>query len=134
MRAVLFGVVLALAACETEFAVPETSPNTPIQQQATTVTRTASQGVAAYQRVAQRVEPVAERFCRQLNPSAPRLFCDFRIAVDNNAKQPPNAFQSRERSGPPVLTFNINLLRTIQNDDEIAFILGHEEASFLLTT
>ncbi|MEO1551700.1 MAG: M48 family metalloprotease [Pseudomonadota bacterium] len=126
MRKLLLVALLALASCDTEFAVPETSPNAPITQQKSSVTRTAAQGVEAYRRVAQRVEPVAEQVCRQQNPSAPRIFCDFRIAVDNNTKQPPNAFQSRERSGRPVITFNINMLRTVRNDDEIAFILGHE--------
>lgn len=126
MRFLILAVVVGLAGCDTEFTVPNASPNSPLATEKPTITRSAEDGTAAYRRVAQRVEPYAEKVCRDLNPNANRLFCDFRMALDRRTNQPPNAFQSRDRSGQPVITFNINILRTIRNDDEIAFIIGHE--------
>jgi predicted Zn-dependent protease len=53
-------------------------------------------------------------------------FCDFTFQILNDPKQPPNAYQSIGKNGSPVITFNINMLRTVKNDHEIAFIMGHE--------
>lgn len=88
--------------------------------------RSGPDGQRAYARVARQVEPVAESICRQIHPSAPRNFCDFNVQVINDPRQPPNAFQSIGRDGRPVIAFNINMLRTVRNDHEIAFIFGHE--------
>ncbi|SDY61611.1 Peptidase family M48 [Jannaschia faecimaris] len=72
-----------------------------------------------------RVEPVAESLCRR---RAPNLNCDFKILVDPNRNAPPNAFQSLDRSGRPVLTFTQALIADARNADEIAFVIGHESA------
>lgn len=89
--------------------------------------------MVAFQRVSRRVEPEAERSCRELHPKARKQFCDFVIKVHNDPKQPPNAFQSVGKDGRPVITFNINMIRTIHNDHEIAFILGHETGHQIAT-
>lgn len=116
---------LALSACvTTEPAPPQTRPA--VKYEEPTVQRSASQAIANYRRVSARVEPVAERACRSIHPRVDPRFCDFNIQVLDNPKQPPNAFQSIGKDGRPVLTFNINMLRTVKNDHEIAFILGHE--------
>ncbi|MEM7439379.1 MAG: M48 family metalloprotease [Pseudomonadota bacterium] len=88
--------------------------------------RSGASGLTAYRRVTARMEPVAERICRDIHPRAPRKFCDFQVKVINDPRQPPNAFQSIGRDGRPIIAFNINMLRTIRNDHEIAFIFGHE--------
>ncbi len=126
MKRLILVAALGLGACDTEYAIPEVSTVTPITAQKTEVTRSANAGVAAFRRVASRVEPVAEATCRAENSQAAGRFCDFRLVVDNRPNQPPNAFQSIGKDGRPVITFNIAMLRTAQNDDELAFILGHE--------
>lgn len=111
-----------LAACVEPTQTP-TDKKKPTQQ---TVTRSAQSGLAAFNRVSRRVEPVAERSCRAIHKTAKPKFCDFVIKVHNDPNQPANAFQSIGRDGRPIITFNINMIRSIQNDHEIAFILGHE--------
>lgn len=75
--------------------------------------------------VVRAVEPVAERECRQ---RAPQLNCDFLIAVDPNPRAQPNAFQSEDAQGRPVLTFTVSLIGSVSNADEMAFVVGHEAA------
>jgi predicted Zn-dependent protease len=111
-----------LVACVEPTQTP-TEKKKPTQQ---TVTRSAQSGLAAFNRVSRRVEPIAERSCKELHKTSKTKFCDFVIKVHNDPKQPANAFQSIGRDGRPVITFNINMIRSIQNDHEIAFILGHE--------
>ena len=71
------------------------------------------------------VEPVAEALCRD---RAPDLNCDFNFAVDTNPKAPPNAFQTLDGTGRPLIAFSVSLLAQTRNADEIAFILSHEAA------
>ena len=75
--------------------------------------------------VVRAVEPVAERECRK---RAPSRNCDFKIVVDERKGQPANAFQSLDKSGRPVLTFNLALIASVRNRDELAFVVGHEAA------
>lgn len=114
------GAFLALAACNVETNAP------PPTQSAPQVTRTGSpQTVADFRAVVRRVEPVAERACRQMRP---RANCDFAISIDTRANQPPNAYQTYNSAGRPLLAFNTALLRQMRNRDEIAFALSHEAA------
>ncbi|MCV6593112.1 MAG: M48 family metalloprotease [Silicimonas sp.] len=116
---------LALTGCDTpsrNLPAPEPAPAAPPGK----VTRTGQpQTVADFRAVVRRVEPVAEATCRQLRPASN---CDFRIAIDTRRGQPPNAFQSYDRSGRPQLTFTAALLRQMRNRDEVAFALSHEAA------
>jgi Zn-dependent protease with chaperone function len=75
--------------------------------------------------VIERVEPVAEAECRAL---APHLNCDYQIAVDTRAGVPPNAFQTRDPTGRPIIGFTLALIMDARNPDELAFVLGHEAA------
>lgn len=117
---------LSLAVVLTACVVTDPGPvaQTPYEEPA--VQRSASEAIARYRRVTARVEPVAERACRDLYPRVRIEFCDFTFNVLNDPNQPPNAFQSIGRDGRPVITFNINMLRTVKNDHETAFIMGHE--------
>ncbi len=75
--------------------------------------------------VVRRVEPVAEAVCRQ---QAPRSNCDFQIVVDDRPGIPPNALQTLDRNGRPIIVFTLPLIADTRNQDEIAFILSHEAA------
>lgn len=75
--------------------------------------------------VVARVEPVAESYCRSVGVVRN---CDFRIVVDDRPGQPPNAFQTLDRMGRPVVGFTLALIADARNPDELAFVLGHEAA------
>lgn len=75
--------------------------------------------------VVERVEPVAEALCQKARP---RANCDFFIVVDDRPHQPPNAFQTLDADGRPVVGFTLALIADARNADEIAFVIGHESA------
>lgn len=77
-----------------------------------------------------RMEPVIERECvaRRSRP----INCDFHFVVDDRTNQPPNAFQTEDAQGRPVIGFTIALIARTRNQDEIAFVLGHEAAHHIL--
>ncbi|MDW4548338.1 M48 family metallopeptidase [Defluviimonas sp. D31] len=74
--------------------------------------------------VVSRMEPVIERECWNLGVGN----CDFRIVVDDRPGQPPNAFQTLDRSGRPIIAFTLPLIAEARNTDELAFVMGHEAA------
>ena len=78
---------------------------------------------AQFLRVVDRVEPVAERICSDVNV---RRDCDFLIVVDVAAGMPANAYQTVDNTGRPVIAFTTALLNDVQNDDELAFVMAHE--------
>ena len=123
-RGLLLGLPLVFAAaCQDVALTPAPQPDpAPVP----TVARTGSpQNLSDFTRVVARVEPVAERACRQ---SDPRANCDFFVRVDRDPRKQPNAFQSLSDSGRPVITFTETLIRQTLNDDELAFIFAHEAA------
>ena len=79
--------------------------------------------------VVQRVEPVAESYCRAQH-LAQR--CDFQIVINNHPHQPANAFQTVDKMGRPIIAFSLALIADARNADEIAFVLGHEAAHHIL--
>ncbi|MDJ0825242.1 MAG: M48 family metalloprotease [Rhodobacter sp.] len=81
--------------------------------------------VTNFTTVVRDVEPVAERVCRR---EVPGQNCDFLITVDTSPRQPPNAFQTVDRAGRPVIVLTVALIANMRNRDEIAFVLGHEAA------
>ncbi|EAR51488.1 hypothetical protein OG2516_17246 [Oceanicola granulosus HTCC2516] len=84
--------------------------------------RTAARNFIA---VVDAVEPVAERECSRRTRG---MNCDFLIVVDDRPGQPPNAFQTVDESGRPVIAFTLSLIAEARNRDEIAFVLAHETA------
>ena len=124
MRKIIVLISLALGAC-TEL------PTAPSQETTTTPAAVSSSASSArfsadnFIAVVDRVEPVAERICRA---KAPGLACDYQIIVDKRANLPPNAYQTVDRSGRPIIGFTVALIAEAQNQDELAFILGHEAA------
>jgi len=75
--------------------------------------------------VVNRMEPVIERECRLRRAAAN---CDFRIVVDDRPGQPPNAYQSLDATGRPIVAFTLPLIAEARNVDELAFVMGHEAA------
>lgn len=113
---------LALAACD--LAVPVGPSPAPYTQNAPTLP-TPQQAARNFSQVVADVQPVAEQECRS---RARDLNCNFVIRVDNDPRQPPNAYQSRASDGRPVLTFTIAMIADVANADELAFVMGHEAA------
>jgi len=120
----LLALCLALAACGTTYAVPQATAPGPV-----VVTGPAPQAPAGarsardFNRVGARVEVAAEAMCRE---QAPRANCDYLIGLETDPRMPPNAFQTLNEQGRPVIIVSANLLREMQSDDELAFVLSHE--------
>ncbi|MDB4842037.1 M48 family metalloprotease, partial [Planktomarina sp.] len=72
-----------------------------------------------------RMRPVVIETCKSTSPN---LNCDFLIAIDPNPNSAPNAFQTVNEAGQPILTFTLTLLEDMYNADEVAFVIGHEGA------
>ncbi|MEB8388103.1 M48 family metallopeptidase [Rhodobacteraceae bacterium KMM 6894] len=126
MRVFAFLSLLALAGCGTTIS---TAPTTPQQTQASAPQSTASlpsgSRLAQFRAVVATVEPVAERECKARTTG---MNCDFQIVVDDRPGQPANAFQTVDKQGRPVLAFNLALIASVRNSDELAFVMGHEAA------
>nr|WP_245904681.1 M48 family metallopeptidase [Pseudoroseicyclus aestuarii] len=121
-------VCLALAACGSVTVMPP-APGPAPQAQPQSIGTGAPEGLdrdkaRMFVEVVDRVEPVAEAFCR-VN-AAPGTDCDLRIVVDDRPGIPANAFQTRDAFGRPVIAFTLALLDDVDNADEMAFILSHE--------
>ncbi len=127
MRWLFLPFVLLLAGCVATVENPPPQP-APTQQAAPASSFSYQPTRAQQQRfvsVVERMKPVAERECRQ---RAPQRNCNFKIVVDDRPNQPPNAFQTLDRNGRPILAFNLALIASVRNEDELAFVVGHEAA------
>ncbi len=115
-------VLLALGGCVATYPAP-----VPVIAQIAPAAPTQSARAAAetFVSVVERVEPVAERFCRSQGVATS---CDFRIVIDDQPGQPPNAFQTLDKFNRPVIGFTLALIADARNADELAFVLGHEAA------
>lgn len=116
----LAALMLALGGCVATYPAPPEVPQAtiaPVQP-----ARAAAENFIA---VVSRVEPVAESYCRARGVVQN---CDFRIVVDDRPGQAPNAFQTLDRTGRPVIGFTLALIADARNPDELAFVLGHEAA------
>lgn len=83
------------------------------------------QAVQTFLSVRSRMEPAIESACRE---RAAAENCDFQIGVADNPNLPPNAFQTLDKAGRPVIGFTVALIADARNADEIAFVMGHEAA------
>ena len=91
----------------------------------TTPTLSGRQAVRNFINVVKTVGPVAEATCRA---QAPDLNCNFLIVIDDTEGAPPNAFQTKDDTGRPIIAFTIPLIAVARNIDELAFIMAHEAA------
>ena len=122
-------MALSLSACVV--APREPSSPSPAEQPAAVandsspISLSAERAARQFVNVVKTVEPIAEAECRARTTG---MNCDFNIVVDDRPGQAPNAFQTLDKEGRPVLAFNIPLIATVQNADELAFVMGHEAA------
>lgn len=79
--------------------------------------------------VAERVEPVAAAECKRRDPE---LDCDFQVRVDVTPDAPPNAFQTVDSAGRPLVIFTAAMVRSFRNPDEAAFVMSHEVSHHIL--
>ncbi|SMX24617.1 M48 family metallopeptidase [Boseongicola aestuarii] len=126
MRSVCISLVaiLGLAACDIQVEGPSgvsRPTEAPVSQSRTG----GPQSLADFRAVVRQVEPVAERTCRELRP---RANCDFRIFIDDREGLPPNAYQTLDENGRPLIGFTPALFAEMRNRDELAFALSHEAA------
>ena len=119
--------VAFLAACEVTTVGP--GPSGPVGPAAAPQSRTgslsASQAARSFVNVVNTLEPVAERECRARTTG---VNCNFNIVVDDRPGQPANAFQTLDKQGRPIVAFTLALIADARNEDELAFVLGHETA------
>lgn len=129
MRTAIILSLAILAGCSAtpqEPQEPSTAAivDTPVRE--IEISRAAVENVVA---VVATVEPVVEQVCRE---RAPLLNCDFQIAIDETPGAPPNAFQTQDADGRPIIAFTLALIAEAQNQDELAFIMSHEAAHHIL--
>ncbi|CUH39753.1 Putative Zn-dependent protease [Jannaschia seosinensis] len=120
-------ILAMIAAAFVSACVTVAPPSEPLPEpRAPTADRiSTSNAISNYRSAVAQVEPVAESLCRQRSQD---VNCDFLIQIDPDPNAPPNAFQSLSPSGRPVLTFTRALIAQARNQDEIAFVVGHESA------
>lgn len=86
----------------------------------------AAKNTVNFDGVVSAVRPIAIAECRKRARADTN--CDFRVELDTNRRAAPNAYQSLDDDGRPVLTFTATLIPAIRNADELAFIISHEAA------
>lgn len=125
MKLKSFTVILGVAGLVLSACTVQTTQSRPTSTPQTATTAPAQVGSVNFQSVVQRVEPIAESECKKRTSG---VNCDFLISIDTKEGQPPNAYQTITSSGRPVLVFTKPLIADVRNQDELAFIMGHEAA------
>lgn len=102
-------------------ALPKASPN---------IARGGQESARAFVAVVNRMEPAVERECvsRRTQP----INCDFQFVVDDRPGLEPNAFQTIDNNGRPIIGFTLSLIGEARNADELAFVIGHEASHHIL--
>lgn len=119
-------VAIALAGCvSTGGPSPSENPLGKVTTASVPPPVTQNRAARNFLAVVQRMEPIAERECRVRTASTN---CDFKIVIDNRPDQRSNAFQTVDKHGRPVIAFTSALIAEARNQDELAFVLGHEAA------
>ena len=125
MRLIALVCAFALAGCQATVNPSPTSQPAPARTVAKKPATPTKAEMQAFSNVVRRMEPVAERECANRTNG---MNCDFKIVVDDRPGQPANAFQTIDRSGRPILAFNLAFIAAARNADELAFVMGHEAA------
>ncbi|THH38372.1 peptidase M48 [Aliishimia ponticola] len=118
-----FAVAL-LAGCE-EIPTSTAPASQPTSSATSSSGMTAQQAARSFAQVTRRMEPVIESQCRARTSGQN---CDFRIVVDDNPKSAPNAYQTLDENQRPLIVFTVGLIAMARNEDELAFVMGHEAA------
>lgn len=129
----VFGLMLGLGACGTTYVLPDIDETSATraqsmfaEAQADTSRKQISRAAAKqrFQRVARRVEPVAEKFCEAETASLNDFDCDVEIAIDYELDMR-NAYFTYD-GNKPLIFMTMPILRDMQSDDEVAFVMSHE--------
>lgn len=134
----LAGISLAaaLAGCAVPGDQPPQTPDPVVVVSPPTATPSADRPATAraaaqsFAQVLRAMEPAVERECVQRR-QAP-INCDFQFVVDDRPGLEPNAFQTVDRTGRPIIGFTLSLIAAARNADELAFVVGHEASHHIL--
>lgn len=120
----------ALAACEAP--QPQVSrPGAPVVQAEAMSGRLSPREAASnFVSVAETMRPRIAQECAERTHGQQN--CNYRIVVDDRPASAPNAFQTVDNAGNPVIAFNLPLIAEARNRDELAFVMGHEAAHHIL--
>jgi len=127
--AITLSLILPLAAAVLAACVP-TGPDYPAAQPSlppapVTPPLSPAAAQANFTSVLARMESVIEGECRARTRG---VNCDYRISVLSRPGEAPNAYQSLDGAGRPIIAFNSALIAEARNSDELAFVMGHEAA------
>lgn len=127
---VVFGAMLLAGCVQLPQEMPGTLPVTKTPVVTGPATVSADQKARNFVAVMQRMEPAVEQQClsRRVGP----LNCDFQFVVDDRPGLEPNAFQTVDRNGRPIIGFTLSLIQETRNMDELAFVVGHEASHHIL--
>lgn len=123
MRWMAVSFVVMLAACDISVA---NAPPEALSGPDLAIALGSEQAAQNFTDVVAAVEPVATQECRRRREAEAN--CNFLITLDPNRHAPANAFQSEDDAGRPVLTLTLGLIATVNNADELAFVIAHEAA------
>ncbi|WP_245688834.1 M48 family metallopeptidase [Paracoccus chinensis] len=125
-----------LAGCAVQPGVPLPAEGVPaasaavVRAAAPVYPRTPEGAAMTFAAVIRSMEPVIENECVQRRRSP--INCDFQFVVDDRPGLEPNAFQTLDRTGRPIIGFTLSLIAVAQNADELAFAVGHEASHHIL--
>lgn len=136
IRAKVSAVLLALAVAGCAGPIPMPRDGAPTRAAPTVPNispdfgRNPNDTARAFAAVIRRMEPAVERECveRRTQP----INCDFQFVVDDRPGLEPNAFQTIDNTGRPIIGFTISLIAEARNADELAFVVGHEASHHIL--
>lgn len=83
-----------------------------------------------FAQVVRKMEPAVERECLQRRTQP--INCDYQFVVDDRPGLEPNAFQTLDNAGRPIIGFTLSLIAEARNADELAFVIGHEASHHIL--
>ena len=124
MRIIPLIVVLALAGCTLKPVA-----RSPVEMAQEARVLKAEDVPERFAIAVRRMRPVLRATCKSTSPDSN---CDFLIAIDPDPDSAPNAFQTVNEEGQPILAFTLTLLEDMYNADEVAFVIGHEGAHHIL--
>lgn len=138
VKGMMLGALLVVAAC---VPVPQGgvatngnpgSPDArpPIARPSPDRGGSASEAARSFVTVIRKMEPSVERECLQRRTQP--INCDFQFVVDDRPGQEPNAFQTVDSTGRPIIGFTLSLIAATRNADELAFVVGHEASHHIL--
>ncbi|SDD19892.1 Peptidase family M48 [Paracoccus isoporae] len=140
VRSFCLSAVAALAVTACAPVVVTDTPRVPVPDRPTaevTVVRPSAttpqsprQAARNFLSVIRRMEPAIERECVARRSS--NINCDFQFVVDDRLEMEPNAFQTLDSTGRPIIGFTVSLIAAAQNADELAFVVGHEASHHIL--